>query len=185
VRKLCDENGALLILDEVQSGVCRTGKFCAFENFSARPDIVCLAKSLGGGYPLGATAFRADIFGDKNIRGAHNSTFGGSVPACAAGLAALEFCDAENLSARAAELGAFFKSELEKIDSPKIAEIRGLGLMIGIDFKIPAGEIVAKMEAAGVLVLPTGLKTIRLLPPLVISREEIVEVVDVLSVALQ
>ena len=153
-RKLCDENGALLILDEVQSGVCRTGKFCAFENFGGKPDIVCLAKSLGGGYPLGATAFRADLFAEKNVRGAHNSTFGGSVPACAAGLAALEFCDSENLSARAAELGAFLKSELEKIDSPKIAEVRGIGLMIGIDFKIPAGEIVAKMEAAGVLVPP-------------------------------
>ncbi|MFH0776293.1 MAG: aminotransferase class III-fold pyridoxal phosphate-dependent enzyme, partial [Patescibacteria group bacterium] len=83
VRKLCDKHGALLILDEVQSGVCRTGKFCAFENFDGKPDIVCLAKALGGGYPFGATAFRADIFGDKNIRGAHNSTFGGSVPACA------------------------------------------------------------------------------------------------------
>ena len=184
-RKLCDEHGALLSLDEVQSGVCRTGKFFAFENFDARPDIVCLAKALGGGYPLGATAFRADLFGDRNIRGAHNSTFGGSVPACAAGLAALEFCDSENLADRAAELGQFLKSELEKINSEKIAEIRGLGLMIGIDFKIPAGEIVAKMEAAGVLVLPTGPKTIRLLPPLVISREEIAEVAKTLENVLK
>ena len=188
VRKLCDENGTLLILDEVQSGVCRTGKFLALENFSAEPDIVCLAKSLGGGYPLGATAFRGDLFSDKNVRGAHASTFGGSVPACAAGLAALEFCDSENLSARAAELGKFFKSELKKlvsadagIDSPKISAVRGIGLMIGIDFKIPAGEIVRKMEAAGVLVLPTGPKTIRFLPPLVISREEIAEVVEKLK----
>ncbi|MFH0776979.1 MAG: aminotransferase class III-fold pyridoxal phosphate-dependent enzyme, partial [Patescibacteria group bacterium] len=144
-----------------------------------------LAKALGGGYPFGATAFRADIFGDKNIRGAHNSTFGGSVPACAAGLAALEFCDSENLAEQAAEKGKFLKAELEKINSPKIAEVRGLGLMIGIDFKIPASEVVKKMEEAGVLVLPTGPKTIRLLPPLVITREEIADVVEKLGKVLK
>jgi len=181
VRKLCDENGALFILDEVQSGVCRAGKFLALENFSAEPDVVCLAKSLAGGYPLGATVFRGDLFSEKNIRGRHASTFGGSVPACAAGLATLEYCESENLADRAAESGAFFKSELEKLDSPKIREIRGIGLMLAIEFKIPAGEIVQKMEAAGVLVLPTGPKTIRLLPPLVISKEEIEKVVETLK----
>ncbi len=184
VRRLCDENGALLILDEVQSGICRTGKFLALENFGGQPDIVCMAKSLGGGYPLGATAFRADLFGGQNVRGRHNSTFGGSVPACAAGLAALEFCAAENLCEQAAEKGAFFKTELERLASPKIAEVRGIGLMLAVEFKIPAGEIVAKMEEAGVLVLPTGPKVIRFLPPLVISKEEISEVVAVLAKVL-
>ncbi|MFA6457761.1 MAG: aminotransferase class III-fold pyridoxal phosphate-dependent enzyme [Patescibacteria group bacterium] len=204
VRKLCDENGALLILDEVQSGICRTGKFLALENFGGQPDIVCMAKSLGGGYPLGATAFRADLFGDQSVRGRHNSTFGGSVPACAAGLAALEFCDEENLCEQAAEKGAFFKTELEKLvpakagNNPavnprvnsgvnatsKIAEVRGIGLMLAVEFKIPAGEIVAQMEEAGVLVLPTGPKVIRFLPPLVISKEEISEVVAALAKVL-
>ncbi|MCF7846422.1 MAG: aminotransferase class III-fold pyridoxal phosphate-dependent enzyme [Candidatus Peribacteraceae bacterium] len=178
VRELCDQHGALLILDEVQSGICRTGKFCAFENFGGRPDIICMAKSLAGGYPLGATAFRGDLLADKNARGAHASTFGGSVPACAAGLAALEFCDEENLAEQAKEKGEFLKAEIEKIGSPKISEIRGIGLMLAIDFKVPAGEIVKKLEEEGVLVLPTGPKTIRLLPPIVITKEEMGEVVE-------
>lgn len=185
VRKLCDKHGALLILDEVQSGVCRTGKFLALENFAVKPDIVCLAKSLAGGYPLGMTAFRADLFGDKKIQGAHASTFGGSVPACAAGLAALEFCDEENLCEQAKEKGEFFKKELETINSPSIKEVRGLGLMLAIELKIPAKEIVQKLQADGVLVLPTGPKTIRFLPPLVISQEEIEEVVKTLENVLK
>ena len=181
VRKLCDEHGVLLIIDEVQTGVCRTGKFLALENFAAQPDIICMAKSLAGGYPIGATAFRADLFGDKKIGGMHASTFGGSVPACAAGLAVLDFCDEENLCERAAEQGVFLKSELEKISSEKIREIRGIGLMLAIEFKIPAKAIVAQLQTEGVLVLPTGPRTIRLLPPLVISREEIGEAVEKLE----
>ncbi|MCK5471781.1 acetylornithine/succinylornithine family transaminase [Candidatus Gracilibacteria bacterium] len=173
VRKLCDENGTLLIIDEVQSGICRTGKFLALENFGAKPDIVCLAKALGGGYPIGATVFRANLFGEKNIRGRHASTFGGNLPACAAALAVLGFCEEENLCEKAQENGEFLKSKLEEISSPKIREIRGIGLMLAIDLKIPAKEIVGKLQEEGVLVLQTGAKTIRLLPPLVISKEEI------------
>jgi acetylornithine/LysW-gamma-L-lysine aminotransferase len=184
VRKLCDKFGALLIIDEVQSGVCRTGKFLALENFAAQPDIICMAKSLAGGYPIGATAFRADLFADKKIGGMHASTFGGSVPACAAGLAVLDFCDEENLCERAAEQGEFLKKELEAIDSPKIKEVRGLGLMLAIEFKIPAKEVVQKLQAEGVLVLPTGPRTIRLLPPLVITQEQIMEVVKKLGEVL-
>ncbi|MBU1089578.1 aspartate aminotransferase family protein [Patescibacteria group bacterium] len=190
VRKLCDKNGALLILDEVQSGVCRTGKFLALENFGAQPDIVCLAKALGGGYPIGATAFRSDLFDDKKIQGLHASTFGGNLPACAAGLAVLDFCEKENLCEKAAEDGEFLKQKLlvnpRDISgvndfSPKIREIRGLGLMLAVEFKIPAKEIVEKLETAGILVLPTGPKTIRLLPPLVISREQLNKISAALS----
>ncbi|MFH1546233.1 MAG: aminotransferase class III-fold pyridoxal phosphate-dependent enzyme [Patescibacteria group bacterium] len=181
VQKLCDKNGTLLILDEVQTGVCRTGKFLALENFGAKPDIVCLAKSLAGGYPIGATAFRSNLFDGKKIQGSHASTFGGNLPACAAGLAVLNFCEKENLCEKAAKDGEFLKGELEKIDSPNIQEIRGLGLMLAIDFKIPAKEIVEKLQEEGVLTLPTGPKTIRLLPPLVISREQLNKITAALS----
>ena len=185
VRKLCDENNAILIFDEVQSGICRTGKFFALENFDTKPDIVCLAKALGGGYPIGATAFRGDLFEDKNVRGVHASTFGGSVPACAAGLAVLKFCEEKSLCEEAKEKGEFLKKKLNEIDSPKVREIRGIGLMFAVEFKIPVGEVVKKLEENGVLVLPTGPRIIRLLPPLVISREEITEVVEKLKKVLK
>ena len=204
-RKLCDKFGALLILDEVQSGVCRTGKFLALENFNGKPDIVCLAKALGGGYPIGATAFRADLFGEKKIQGRHASTFGGNLPACAAGLAVLEFCEKENLCEKAQENGEFLKSELEKLIAQEaqkgnfeIKEVRGLGLMLAVEFKapknsypqtkgglmhsvpspFPAVSVCPNLQEEGVLVLPTGPRTIRLLPPLVISKAEIREMVE-------
>jgi len=178
VRKLCDKHGALLIIDEVQSGICRTGKFLALEHLNVKPDIVCMAKALAGGYPIGVTAFRADLFGEKKVQGLHASTFGGNVPACAAGLAVLDFCDEENLAKQAEEKGEFLKSEIEKIGSEKIKEVRGLGLMLAIELKVPAKEIVEKLEEEGVLVLPTGPKTIRLLPPLVITKDQLEEVVE-------
>jgi len=181
VRKICDQNNTLLILDEVQSGVCRSGKFLALEHFSAKPDIVCLAKALGGGYPIGLTAFRADLFEEKNIRGLHASTFGGNLPACAAGLAVLEFCEEENLCEKTRVKGDFLKQELEKLPTEKIREIRGIGLMLAIELKIPAKEIVEKLQQEGVLVLPTGPKIIRLLPPLVITEEELKTVVEKLK----
>lgn len=184
VRELCDKYSALLIIDEVQSGVCRTGAFLALEHLKAKPDLVCMAKALAGGYPIGVTAFRADLFGEKKIAGMHASTFGGNVPACAAGLAVLEFCDEEKLCEQAKEKGEFLKKELEAIDSPKIREVRGLGLMLAIEFKIPAKEVVQRLEAEGVLVLPTGPRTIRLLPPLVITKEEIGEVVEKVKVVI-
>jgi LysW-gamma-L-lysine/LysW-L-ornithine aminotransferase len=185
VRKLCDKHGALLIIDEVQTGVCRTGKFLALENIDAKPDIVCLAKALAGGYPIGVTAFRADLFADKKIQGMHASTFGGNLPACAAGLAVLDFCDAEDLCKQATEKGELLKKKLETIDSPKIREVRGLGLMLAIEFKVPAKEVVQKLQAEGVLVLPTGPRAIRLLPPLVITKEQIEEVVEKLKEVLE
>lgn len=177
VRQLCDKHDALLILDEVQSGICRTGKFLAFENFDGKPDIIAMAKALAGGYPVGCTAIRNDLFKEPP-RGIHASTFGGTVPACAAALAVLDFCEKEKLCEKTAENGAWLKKELEAVSSPKIKEVRGLGLMIAIDFAESAKPIVDQLETAGILVLASGPKTIRLLPPLVISKEQLKQVVE-------
>ena len=179
VRKLCDKHGALLIVDEVQTGICRTGKFLALEHFGVKPDIVTMAKALGGGYPIGCTAVRNDLFGEKSVRGLHASTFGGNVPACAAANAVLDFCEKEDLAGQAQKKGELLKSALEKLVSEKdnIKEVRGIGLMLAIDFKIPANEIVKNLQEDGVLVLQAGPKTIRLLPPLTITEEQIEEVV--------
>ncbi len=184
MRKLCDEHGALLILDEVQTGVCRTGRFLALEHFGIQPDIVTMAKALAGGYPIGVTAIRHDLF-KTPPRGLHNTTFGGSAPACAAALAVLEFCESEKLAEQAAEKGVWLKAELEKIDSPKIKEVRGLGLMLAVELTVPAMPIVAALKEVGVLVLPAGPKTIRLLPPLVIAQVQLEEVVKQLAEALK
>ena len=188
VRALCDKAGALLIIDEVQTGAGRTGKFLALEHFNIRPDIVTMSKALGGGYPLAATAVRKDLFANlpagKQVRGSHNSTFGGSVPACAAGLAVLLFLESGAVLAEATEKSTQFVADLEALHSPKIKEIRGLGFMLGIEFTEPAGPIVQKMRELGVLVLPTGPKTIRLLPPLVITEAELATIVGVFKAVL-
>ncbi|MFH1375562.1 MAG: acetylornithine/succinylornithine family transaminase [Patescibacteria group bacterium] len=189
IRKLCDQHGALLIIDEVQSGICRTGKFLALEHFDIQPDIVCLAKALAGGYPIGVTAIRSDLFGDKKVQGLHASTFGGNIPACAAALAVLDFCEKEKLAKQAEEKGKFLKKELEKLISAKplvstvnppdiwgVKEVRGIGLMIAVELTVPAKPIVDKLQEEGVLVLPTGPKAFRLLPPLVITEEQIKKV---------
>lgn len=187
VRALCDKTGALLIIDEVQSGAGRTGKFLALEHFNIRPDIVTMSKALGGGYPLAATAVRQDLFANlpagKAVRGSHNSTFGANVPACAAGLAVLNFLTPEileNATLRGAELVAGIKA----INSPKIKEVRGIGLMLAVEFADPAAPIVQKLRDNGVLVLPTGPKAIRLLPPIVITAEECNMIVQSLGKAL-
>lgn len=184
VRKLCDDAGALLVIDEVQSGVCRTGKFLALEHFDIQPDIVCAAKGLAGAYPIGVTAIRENLFGDKKVQGLHASTFGGNVPACAAALAVLDLCEKEKLAKQAEEKGKFLKAELEKIDSPKIKEVRGLGLMIAVELTVPAKPIVEKLQEEGLLVLPTGPKAFRLLPPLVITEEQLEEATKKIKLVL-
>ncbi len=190
VRELCDKFGALLIVDEVQTGVCRTGKFLALEHLDAKPDIITMAKGLGAGYPIGATAFRADLFGDRKVQGMHSSTFGGNAPACAAALAVLDFCDEENLCKQAQEKGEFLKKalnirDISGVKSDLIKEIRGIGLMIAIELKVSAMDVVKKLEAEGILVLPSGPKLIRLLPPLVITEEQLGEVVEKIGKALE
>jgi acetylornithine/LysW-gamma-L-lysine aminotransferase len=181
VRKICDANGVLLIIDEVQTGFGRTGTMFACEQFVV-PDMLCLAKSLAGGIPMGAVICNDRIAVPVK---SHTSTFGGNPTACAAALASLDVIEKEGLVAKSKTLGNYFLQELGRIESSKIREIRGLGLMLGIELKEKAGPYVHQLMQKGVIVLLAGATVIRLLPPLVITREEIDTVVaalkDVLS----
>ena len=177
VRELCNSKGVMLIIDEVQTGFGRTGAMFACEQF-VTPDILCLAKSLAGGIPMGAVLCSDRI---KVPVKSHTSTFGGNPTACAAALASLEVIEQEGLIENAETLGNYLMEQLRGIESKKIREVRGLGLMIGIELKEKAGPYVQRLMEKGVIVLLAGATVIRLLPPLVISREEIDTVVSVLE----
>ncbi len=177
VRELCNTKGVMLIIDEVQTGFGRTGTMFACEQF-VTPDILCLAKSLAGGIPMGAVICTDRI---KVPVKSHTSTFGGNPTACAAALASLEVIEQEGLIENSKTLGDYLLKKLRRIESKKIREVRGLGLMIGIELKEKAGPYVQRLMEKGVIALLAGATVIRLLPPLVISREEIDTVVSVLE----
>ena len=181
IRRICDENGILLIVDEVQSGGFRTGKFMAMENFGVRGDIVSMSKSIGGGIPLGATLSSSEIMSWPS--GAHGNTFGGNLLAAAGGLATLNFMEQEKLGEKAVEKGAYIMERLDEMKDkyPVIGDVRGIGLMIGVEFvegnKDPAvkkrDNVVNLAIENGLVLLPAGDSVIRFVPPLVISGEEI------------
>ena len=177
VRELCNSKGVILIVDEVQTGFGRTGTMFACEQF-VTPDILCLAKSLAGGIPMGAVLCNDRI--NVPVK-SHTSTFGGNPTACAAALASLEVIEKERLIENAETLGNYLKEKLSRIESKKIRDVRGLGLMIGIELKEKAGPYVQMLMDKGVIALLAGATVIRLLPPLVISREEIDIVVSSLE----
>ncbi len=176
LRRLCDERGALLIVDEVQTGFGRTGRWFACEHHSVVPDVLCLGKAIAGGVPMGATAIGARV--GPIPTGAHGSTFGGNPLACSAALATLDVIDGEGLVGRSAELGMYFLDRLEGLCSPVIREVRGLGLMIGVEARTRVGPIVDALQGRGVLALSAGPTVLRFLPPLTISKDEIDCVVD-------
>jgi acetylornithine/LysW-gamma-L-lysine aminotransferase len=181
-QQICAQRGALLILDEVQAGLGRTGKLFAFQHFGVQPDLVCLAKSIAGGLPMGATLIGSRV---QNLGpGLHGSTFGGNPLASAAALAALQVVQDEKLPQQATEKGAYLIERLRRIDSPLIREVRGLGLMIGIELKQKVAPYLQAMSERRVIALPAGLTVIRLLPPLVITYEQIDQVVSVLELVL-
>ena len=177
IRDLCDARNILLIMDEVQTGFGRTGTMFACEQFVA-PDILCLAKSLAGGIPMGAVICSDRV--SVPVK-SHTSTFGGNPTACAAALASIGVIESEALVDRANTSGTYLLEKLRHIESKKIREIRGLGLMVGIELKEKAGPYVQKLMEKRVIVLLAGATVIRLLPPLVISREEIDTVVAALK----
>jgi len=181
VRQICDTHGILLIIDEVQTGFGRTGTLFACEQFVV-PDMLCLAKSLAGGIPMGAVICNDRI--EVPVK-SHTSTFGGNPTACAAALASVDVIEKEGLVAKSKTLGDYFLEELGRIESSKIREIRGLGLMLGIELKEKAGPYVHQLMEKGVIVLLAGATVIRLLPPLVITREEIDTVVEALKEILK
>lgn len=174
VKHLCVGQDILLIIDEVQTGFGRTGKMFACEHY-VTPDMLCLAKSIAGGVPMGAVICNEKI---KVPPRSHTTTFGGNPLACAAALASISFIEEEGLVGRTAELGEYFISRLKAMDSPKIREVRGIGLMIGIELKEKAGPYVRALMDKGIIVLLAGNTVIRLLPPLVITREDIDTVVE-------
>ena len=178
-RDLCDARGALLILDEIQTGFGRTGRLFASEHYGITPDILALAKSIAGGVPMGATIIGPRV-GDLP-RMSHGSTFGGNPLAAAAARAALRVMQEEALPHRAAVLGDRTMARLRGIDNPLIREVRGLGLMIGIDLKIKVGPVLRALQERGILALPAGATVLRLLPPLVISEEDLDIVVETIA----
>ncbi|MDE3091652.1 MAG: acetylornithine/succinylornithine family transaminase, partial [Chloroflexota bacterium] len=164
LQEICRERGVMLIVDEVQTGFARTGKMFASEHYGLAADFVCVAKSIAGGMPMGAVLIGERV--KKLEPMIHGSTFGGNPLACAAGVAAIGFIEKENLAGRAAELGAHMKGRLQRIESPMIREVRGMGLMIGVELKQKVTPYLHALMDRGVLALPAGLNVLRLLPPL-------------------
>ena len=186
LRTICDRNGWLLVLDEVQTGLCRTGAWFAYQHENIRPDIATLAKSLGNGLPIGA-CLAAGTAADLFTPGSHGSTFGGNPLAAAAALTVIELMDEQKLAARAAELGtimlARFKAELGGLK--EVIEVRGKGLMIGIELARPCAELVARSLERRLLINVAAEKVVRLLPPLIISDAEMNEIVDVVCALIK
>ena len=209
-QELCRERGALLILDEVQTGYGRTGRFFACQHYELAPDLMTIAKSMAGGLPMGACLIGPRVQGIRPLT--HGSTFGGNPLACAAALATLDVMTrtsppgplsydergriasppsqggdrgvGETLPERAARLGDHLRGRLQRIESPLIREVRGLGLLVGIDLRIKVTPILQKLQGLGVLALPAGSTVLRLLPPLVIEQDDLDRVAQAIEVAL-
>jgi acetylornithine/N-succinyldiaminopimelate aminotransferase len=182
LKGVCDEFGLLLMLDEVQTGIGRTGKWFAFQHTNILPDVMTLAKGLGAGVPIGACLARgaaADIFKPGN----HGSTFGGNPLACAAALATLEAIENENLRQNAVKVGNRildgFRTTLGNVIG--VVDIRGQGLMIGVELDRPCGELVAQARDMGLLINVTADKVVRLVPPLILSEAQADEMVAMVS----
>jgi acetylornithine/LysW-gamma-L-lysine aminotransferase len=185
VRKLCDEKGILLVFDEIQSGFGRTGRMWASEHWNTIPDIMCLAKGIAGGVPMGATLVKPDILACMK-KGEHSSTFGGNPLSCAAGIGAIQALTKDGLIENAEKMGIVFQEGLERLKNKHkiIREVRGKGLMIGVELKFEVKDILMGAIQNGVLLLYSGRNIIRLLPPLVITKEDILKVVDILDMLL-
>jgi len=184
--RVCRERGALLIADEIQTGFGRTGRWFACEHVGVQPDLLCMAKGLGGGFPMGAVAYSARVRAALS-QGAHGSTFGGSPLACAAGLAAIGAYRDEHLIARSADMGAqmlaLLRSRLDGV--AMVRDIRGLGLMIAVELRGKVAPVLKRlMLEHRVIALPAGPTILRLLPPLILSEDEMVRGVDAIVASL-
>ncbi|MEW5975149.1 MAG: aspartate aminotransferase family protein [Acidobacteriota bacterium] len=184
IQEHCRNTGALLILDEVQTGFGRTGKMFALEHFGLQPDLLCMAKSIAGGVPMGAIGISEPVAA-RLFKLAHTSTFGGNPLACAAARAAIQYLESHQLPQLAWELGQEFMASLRAIDSARIREVRGLGLMVGVELKEKSGPYLQRMMEHGLLALGAGPTVIRYLPPLVISREDLQRVVSITAEVLK
>ncbi len=182
LREICDAHGWLLMLDEVQTGMGRTGKMFAFQHYGVMPDVITLAKGLGGGVPVGACVARGEA-ATLFKPGSHGSTFGGNLLACTAALATIDIIQSEDLCRNAAEVGSHIQTSLKRAlaETPGVREVRGKGMMIGIELDRPCGELVKTALEAGLLINVTADNVIRLVPPLVMSRAEADQLVGQLA----
>ena len=183
VRKLCDDNEILLIFDEIQSGLGRTGRMWAADHWNTAPDILCIAKGIAGGVPMGVTMVRPDILNCIS-KGEHSSTFGGNPLSCAAGTATIQALTQDNLVQNADTMGKLFRDGLEKLKEKHniIREIRGKGLMIGIELKFEVRDILMEGIEKNLLLLYSGRNILRLLPPLVITKDDVTKSLETLDV---
>jgi len=182
LREICDEKGILLIFDEVQVGMGRTGKLFAYEHEGVEPDLLTLAKSLAGGVPIGALLIRDEI-AESFGPGDHASTFGGNPLATAAGVAALTAILEEGMLENCREVGEYFLSRLEEVKKkyPFVQEVRGKGLILGMELKMEGSSIVKEMMQKGFLINCTMGNVLRFLPPLIVTRDEVDQVVEALE----
>ena len=185
LRQLCNDQNLLLMFDEVQCGVGRTGRFCGFQSIAAdvQPDAISWAKGLAGGVPIGAIWARSP-YADLLQPGTHASTFGGTPLVCAVALAVLEEIEKKKLMENARTMGAYLVQQLQALHSPVIREIRGLGLMIGVELTVEARPVIPQLAAEGLIGIPAGTHVVRLLPPLNITRPEVDEAVTKFARAL-
>ncbi len=186
LRELCDKKGVLLIFDEVQTGFGRTGKVFACQHWDIVPDIMCSAKSIAGGLPMGATFAKEEVMSAFQ-RGEHSSTFSGNPLVCAAASAAIDVLVEEKLPEKAETNGAYFKSKLEALAEKNniVREVRGLGLMLGMEMRFDVYSILVGCMERGILVLDAGRNVVRFLPPLIINREQIDRVVETLDAVME
>jgi len=181
VKEVCEERGVLFILDEVQTGLGRTGEVFAWQYDNLEPDVFTLAKGLGGGFPIGAMLAKPEVM-EAFVPGDHASTFGGNHLACAAAKAALEVTVEEGLARRAREIGGYFRERLEGLgrDYDFVKEVRGRGLMLGMELEFEGREMVERAREKGVLMNCCHDRVLRFVPPLIITKEEIDRVMEVL-----
>jgi acetylornithine/LysW-gamma-L-lysine aminotransferase len=182
VREICDEKKVLLIFDEVQTSFGRTGKLFGCQNWGVTPDVMCLAKPFAGGLPIGITVAKENIMSALKI-GEHSTTFSGNPLVCAAGCAAIDALVEEKLADRAAETGKYLKAQLEGLQAKYriVKDVRGLGLMLGMELRYDVLNVILKAVQRGVLVLDAGRTVVRLLPPLVIRKQQVDKAVSVLD----
>lgn len=186
VRDICTRNGCILIFDEIQSGLGRTGKMWAGQHWNVEPDIMCLAKGIAGGVPMGLTVMRADILDCLKV-GEHSSTFAGNPLACAAGTAAIEAITEDGLVLNSEKMGKIFKKGLLELKEKYkiIRDVRGLGMMLGVEMRFDIKDILLDGIQQGILLLYSGRNILRLLPPLVMNEEEVNESLRLIEFLIQ
>lgn len=186
IRKLCDEEGILMICDEIQCGMARTGEMFAWQLYGTKPDIMTMAKAIGSGVPVGAFAMTKAIAEASLKPGDHGTTYGGNPLACAAVAKTLEIYENQKLAAHVKEVGDYMEEQLKKLveDYDCVVEQRGLGLIRGIKLSGPVGEVVKKAMKEGLLIISARSDVIRLVPPLVIEKEHVDEMIEKLRKVL-